>query len=498
MKYLIFGMVFWYTTMANTTESGSTTHRKCIATDGTEHEIGETWKPSTKLHKALPCIECACLKNGVVKCKQAKCQEILSCSNPVRQSNTCCLTCPDSNDEEPNLHDKAKYTQRVTFTEKHEQSESARAQSPFTTMRDNHRAATGWRQRLSDFNAAGGASLPKHTKQSAGVRAFGLYSLNDNEEDMQTFSESTTETRRQFEIHRRLQEALAARPTRRVDAESPFSFRDTSHAFGLLQVDSVQPEIHASINALFAQCQVQVMPGLSSKTLTYAHGDWWKATLPILGDLKCVECTCMNGEVKCKVPKCVDDELLPCAKPVTENGKCCASCPIRQYMGYKPYYSSTVDNNKHFLSVATPAPLKTSEQSKCDKKVHPILYRFVHKATKRSKDQAIAVRLGDSVEVYNWTLNKDDNPHRRHVIRMRVSNFKRYMKMSSMSGSYQLWSATTEGRLRKFEEREERWSTSCKSNCERRLMRIVTKMLLKSPEKVKCAMKSLENIDAQH
>ncbi|GFR63174.1 chordin protein 2 [Elysia marginata] len=59
------------------------------------------------------------------------------------------------------------------------------------------------------------------------------------------------------------------------------------------------------------------------------NGSSWQPTIPQIGLVECVTCTCMDGKIECERQNCPEDSSLPCQDPRHQQGECCKTCPGR-------------------------------------------------------------------------------------------------------------------------------------------------------------------------
>ncbi|XP_053403752.1 chordin-like isoform X2 [Mercenaria mercenaria] len=59
------------------------------------------------------------------------------------------------------------------------------------------------------------------------------------------------------------------------------------------------------------------------------NGSQWHPTVESVGEIDCITCTCLNGEIKCQ-KDCLPDHELPCRHPKKPNGACCKTCPEKK------------------------------------------------------------------------------------------------------------------------------------------------------------------------
>ncbi|XP_060588363.1 chordin-like isoform X2 [Ruditapes philippinarum] len=59
------------------------------------------------------------------------------------------------------------------------------------------------------------------------------------------------------------------------------------------------------------------------------NGTQWHPTVESVGEIDCITCTCLNGEIKCQ-KDCLPDHELPCRHPKKPNGACCKTCPEKK------------------------------------------------------------------------------------------------------------------------------------------------------------------------
>ncbi|KAL4220423.1 hypothetical protein ACF0H5_020826 [Mactra antiquata] len=59
------------------------------------------------------------------------------------------------------------------------------------------------------------------------------------------------------------------------------------------------------------------------------NGSQWHPSIDSIGEIECITCTCLNGDIKCQ-KDCLPDHKLPCRHPKKPKGECCRACPEEQ------------------------------------------------------------------------------------------------------------------------------------------------------------------------
>ncbi|XP_013095747.1 chordin-like isoform X2 [Biomphalaria glabrata] len=77
------------------------------------------------------------------------------------------------------------------------------------------------------------------------------------------------------------------------------------------------------------------------------NGTTWKPIIVSYGEMKCVECLCLNGNVSCWRLKCPENSNLECDDPLPDQDGCCRECPMDKKKKRKKKENSKA-NCKHF------------------------------------------------------------------------------------------------------------------------------------------------------
>nr|CAB3230732.1 chordin-like protein 1 [Phallusia mammillata] len=195
----------------------------------------------------------------------------------------------------------------------------------------------------------------------------------------------------------------------------------------------------------------------------HRSGDTWKAELPQANKKICIECSCENGEVKCKMPKCdIVRSQETCESP--EKNRCCPRCETT-HKSLKRVQENNMDNKTSCIAVYQFVNT-IGNTSSVDK----------HNSTEHF-DNVLAVHLPTSVRIYNWSINTDLK--QREVLTLRQSTYERFAEEKRLRGVFQPIGYTSEYQLRLFQRKEGLWNKRCRRICSVRLRKILKALRLK-------------------
>uniref|UniRef100_H2Z3U8 VWFC domain-containing protein n=1 Tax=Ciona savignyi TaxID=51511 RepID=H2Z3U8_CIOSA len=213
---------------------------------------------------------------------------------------------------------------------------------------------------------------------------------------------------------------------------------------------------------------------LSCKSGETVHesGAVWKPNVPSMSNA-CVQCSCENGDIRCRIPKCPE---VKCAYPILPEDRCCRVCPTTTS---PPRTTSTPPPSacEGELQLSQFIPIPGTPQE------HQIDFSFRLNKTYNSTVPSLPVGIVISVKlprtflVYDWMIDSGDK--RRQVLNVRPSVFQKYSATRNHLGSFQTIGYITKKRLENFRRKESRWSKHCRKRCSDRLKRILNAMASK-------------------
>lgn len=231
-----------------------------------------------------------------------------------------------------------------------------------------------------------------------------------------------------------------------------------------------------------------------------ANGSQWHPTVESVGEIDCVTCTCLNGDIKCK-KDCLPDHELPCRHPKKPNGACCKTCPEqtgdnkkknkkdrknrkdkkdrkkgkgrkdkkrRRRCKGKDKESKRCKNRrrrrKERTTVQTAAPTTTvgfSLDNLCIKK------KTVYLVYKSISDTEMLIAFddikADTVDVHSWTVNKENQ---RGVITYTDSKVVSSAEFRKTINNTNVVGTAGKSQYRKFKRRLKDKLEKCRADCE--------------------------------
>lgn len=187
-----------------------------------------------------------------------------------------------------------------------QEADTVPSMSPSRATHPSQQRETGlWRQRLIEFHEETTTTFtPKATttvplsRESAVLRlSYNRQQVNEKRRQPNSAANWRLSTKR-MQTERRMRMSLTTydRPTTSSSRNNNnLGFGDMTQifsVFGLLKADTVTPALQSSALHTLTPCRVEAPGEKVTKSQVYQHGDWWKTTLPILGENKCVKCTC--------------------------------------------------------------------------------------------------------------------------------------------------------------------------------------------------------------
>ncbi|XP_041354893.1 chordin-like protein 2 isoform X2 [Gigantopelta aegis] len=232
-----------------------------------QYAVGETWNPILQPFGTMPCVNCTCLQGGEVKCVNKRCPRP-KCDLPKILPGTCCPTC------EVGLE-----TADVNATPSPGCKHDGKHYDDGVMFPSNN---TGLRPTHSNqciMCVCTGGRVLCHLKSCSPMKCRKYVNTTDD---------------------------CCQRCEEEADYEDYLDY--------ILQ--DTRPDNLSDSDCLSAS-------GIRT------NGTMWHPVIGPFGEMKCIICKCMNGEVECNRMQCVPDRKLPCKRPRLVKGACCKSCPAR-------------------------------------------------------------------------------------------------------------------------------------------------------------------------
>ncbi|XP_012945927.1 chordin-like protein 2 [Aplysia californica] len=264
-KVLIFVMVYRC--------SGKPSGGPCVL-GGEQYNVGETWHPKEFSSTANSCVHCTCLEGGQINCTGVDCPSP-ECEVPRFIHGQCCPTC----DEFDN----------ITPTVRGDEAGSPETDMPGCDFHGDHY------EDGDIFPSNKTAYKPKHDNQCV---LCGCY---------------------RGEVICHLKTCLPSPRCRRV-----------------VRVDDdccLQCEEESSIDEYFMSIGSDNInhtlddEDCLSATGRRKNGSTWKPVVGEYGEMHCIVCSCLEGQVDCKRLTCPDVTTLTCRHPRPRQDGCCKECP---------------------------------------------------------------------------------------------------------------------------------------------------------------------------
>ncbi|XP_074658302.1 uncharacterized protein LOC141911219 [Tubulanus polymorphus] len=235
---------------------------------------------------------------------------------------------------------------------------------------------------------------------------------------------------------------------------------------------------------------------------THTNGTTWHPIVDSVGQIPCITCSCLNGEVTCKRQVCPPDEQLKCSRPLLEVGQCCKTCPPSS--GRPDTEAAVETSDVNAADETTPDlfggaedrlvsdvaddhteeddPFALFDQTVTSPSdgnaacLPPSTDTFVYYRQNRTA-VLLVFEFRISATVYEWTYTRNKGRNVTSMYKKCISVPELGSLLTRHQGAVKLLGATTVGRVERYRRRVAKWYRKCGQNCRLRSLRRKEKTL---------------------
>ncbi|CAL1527323.1 unnamed protein product [Lymnaea stagnalis] len=196
------------------------------------------------------------------------------------------------------------------------------------------------------------------------------------------------------------------------------------------------------------------------------NGTTWNPIIVSVGEIKCVECQCLNGKFDCRRLQCPVESKLPCNDPIPDQDGCCKECPVdkkrkrkKKGRGKRPCKNAVTSEDREDCQTQETKKNKKTKKKTNNKgeattpttvqnssRIHDVIHQL---CIPKTGDRLVYFTTGDnslvlsidntntSIEQHRWTTRKDriQSTEKKVLTDKEIDDFRKLKKIADMLGA---------------------------------------------------------------